>query len=118
MFNRAQECRQRLEEAVASDARVKSARTTMQERSAKFKVDTEEPGSIAKRRKLVDIESQAMVEEDSDRLATLFEEYRSTSNGRKLTTTTTESGGERTKPNAFWIAVASRIRGDEGWDMW
>ena len=55
------ECRQRLEELLTSDARVRNARIRMQERTAKFNANYEEPKSAAKRRKLKDIENQAMV---------------------------------------------------------
>ena len=70
------ECRQRLEEVLTSDVRVRNARIRMQERTAKFNANDEEPECAAKRRKLEDIENQAMVEKDSEKLAKLFEEYR------------------------------------------
>ena len=70
------ECRQRLEEVLTSDVRVRNARIRMQERTAKFNANDEEPECAAKRRKLEDIENQAMVEKDLEKLAKLFEEYR------------------------------------------
>ena len=70
------ECRQRIEGALASDIRVKNAKVRMQERAAKVKADPKEQGDGAKRRKLEDIEDQAMKEEDLDKLAKLFEQYR------------------------------------------
>ena len=70
------ECRQRLEEVLTSDVRVRNARIRMQERTAKFNANDEEPKCAAKRRKLEDIENQATVEKDSEKLAKLFEECR------------------------------------------
>ena len=69
------ECLQRLEGVLASDVGMRNARIWMQQRSAKFNADNEEPGCAAKRRKHDDIENQAMVEEDWEKLAKLFEEY-------------------------------------------
>ena len=47
----------------------------MQERTAKFNANYEEPECAVKKRKLEDIENQAMVDKDSEKLAKLFEEY-------------------------------------------
>jgi hypothetical protein len=70
------ECRQRIEAELASDIRVKNAKVRMQERTTKMKADPKEQGDTGKRRKLEDIEDQAMKEEDPDKLAKLFEQYR------------------------------------------
>ena len=59
---------------LASYVGVSNVRMRMQERTAKFNADDEEPGCAAKRRKLEDIENQAMVEKYSGKLAMLFEE--------------------------------------------
>ena len=52
---------------------MRNAKVRMQERSAKVRADQ---GDGAKRRRLEDIEDRAMKEEDPDKLANLFEQYR------------------------------------------
>ena len=70
------ECRSRIETALASDIRVRNAKVRMQERSTEIKGDLSEIPDTAKRRKLEDIEEQAMKEDDPIKLAELYELYR------------------------------------------
>ena len=105
------ECRQRLEEMLTSDVRVRNARIRMQERTAKFNANDKEPKCAAKTRKLEDIENQAMVEKDSRKLAKLFEEYRE----EYLKTQGADDDDERYPGKGFWITVPSRVRGGGPW---
>ena len=65
-----------MEELLDKDIRVKNAKVRLQERANKVKEDTSEGGNDAKRRRLQEIEDQAMREEDPAKLSNLFEEYR------------------------------------------
>ena len=68
--------RERMEEALRSDVRVRNAKTRMQEQTNKVKGDATEEAKRRKRRRLEDIESEAMKEEDPEKSAALFEKYR------------------------------------------
>jgi hypothetical protein len=65
-------CRARMEEVLAKDVRVKNAKARLQERGARVMNEQGE----AKRRRLAEIEDEAMKEEDPVKLADLFEKYR------------------------------------------
>ncbi len=71
-----EECRKRMEELLDKDIRVKNAKVRLQERANKIKEDSSEGGNDAKRRRLQEIEEQAMREEDPTKLSDLFEKYR------------------------------------------
>ena len=68
-------CRARMEEALASDIRVKNAKVRLQERGERMKKGKGGMDESAKR-KLERIEGQALVEEDPQELNKLFEQYR------------------------------------------
>ena len=88
-------CRSRMEEALASDIRVKNAKVRLQERGARVQKGKEEVDEKMKR-KLKHIEDQALVEEGPQELNRLFEEYRSsTSRRRKVWRRLRRSNGRR-----------------------
>lgn len=64
-----QSCRRRMEEALAAGALVKNARIRMQEWNKKVEKAQEDDDNGSKRRRLEEIEGQAMAEEDPDKLA-------------------------------------------------
>ena len=70
------ECRARMEKALGSDIRIKNAKARTQEKATKMRKEKGEDKDDVKRRKLEEIENQAMQEEDPDKLADLFEKYR------------------------------------------
>ena len=67
--------RHKMETAMASDLRVKSAKAGMQEKFTTMKGSPNEIPDTAKRKKREDIEDQAMNEEDPTKHAELFELY-------------------------------------------
>jgi len=71
-------CRDRMEKILASDIRVKNARARLQERGAKLKATTrnDDDNDRTKRRRLDELEEQAMVEDDPNKLNDIFEKYR------------------------------------------
>lgn len=69
-------CRQRMEDSLSADVRVKNAKIRMQERGSKMMAEQGIQGGHGKRRTLEQIENQAMVQDDPDELAKLFAEYR------------------------------------------
>ena len=71
-----EECRKRMEELLDKDIRVKNAKVRLQERANKVKGESSEGGNETKRRRLQEIEDQAMQEEDPVKLNELFENYR------------------------------------------
>ena len=77
----------------------------MQERTAKLNATDEEPKCAAKRRKLEDIENQAMVEKDSEKFAKLFEEYREEDiKTQGADDDTTSGSGEEQTRVAGWLS--------------
>jgi hypothetical protein len=73
-----QGCRDRLESILEKDIRIKNAKARLQERGTKLKADKGDAANkdAAKRRRLDDLEDQAMKEEDPEKLSKIFEEYR------------------------------------------
>ena len=75
-----EQCRRRMEKLLADDARVKNARTRMKEKSREI-AQEEVSGEVSeemrvKRRKLKEVEDEAMKEEDPVKLNDIFEKYR------------------------------------------
>ena len=70
------QCRRRMEKLLEDDLRVKNAKIRLSEKSRKLKEDTVPEEVTSKRQRLDDIEEQAMKEQDPERLAALFEQYR------------------------------------------
>ena len=73
-----QVCRDRLETLLDKDIRVKNAKARLQERGTKLKANdpTTTSDNDVKRRRLDDLEDQAMREEDPEELNKIFEQYR------------------------------------------
>jgi hypothetical protein len=73
-----QACRDRLEGILDKDIRIKNAKARLQERGTKLKAEGGGTTSdeSTKRRRLDDLEDQAMKEEDPEKLNKIFEEYR------------------------------------------
>ena len=76
----AEHCRRRMEKLLEEDLRVKNAKIRLGERSRKAREEQDQDESHdpqdSKRRRLEDIENAAMAEEDPEKLAVLFEQYR------------------------------------------
>ena len=72
----ASHCRRRMEKVLENDLRVMNARARLKERSRMLQEETVCGQDSAKKQRLDDIEEQAMQEEDPEKLAALFEEYR------------------------------------------
>ena len=81
-----QACRERIEKELGTDIRIKNAKVRLQER-VKRKTEEEEEGektteegdkveADVKKRRLDELEDQAMREENPEKLSELFEEYR------------------------------------------
>ena len=77
---RTSDCRVRMEGILHKDIRIKNAKARMQERGTKvlenIAEDQGEGEGKQKRRRLGDLEDQAMAEEDPDKLNEIFEQYR------------------------------------------
>jgi hypothetical protein len=73
-----QACRDRLETILEKDIRIKNAKARLLERGTKLKASdtTSKNDENVKRRRLDDLEGQAMKEEDPEKLNKIFEEYR------------------------------------------
>ena len=71
-----EECRRRMEGLLEQDIRVKNAKVRLQERASKVKDNVDEGRHDDKRRRLQEIEDEAMREEDPGKLNELFEKYR------------------------------------------
>ena len=73
------QCRSRMEQKLEKDVRIRNAKIRLKEvsqRQRDEKKDQEDEEQQAKKRRLQEIEDQAMIEEDPDKLAMLFELYR------------------------------------------
>jgi hypothetical protein len=73
------DCRERMEKILATDIRVKNARLRLQERGTKLKAmntTDDDNTDTTKRRRLDELEQQAMTEDDPDKLNDIFERYR------------------------------------------
>jgi hypothetical protein len=73
-----QACRDRLEGILEKDIRIKNAKARLRERGMKLKAGggATTDDTNAKRRRLDDLEGQAMTEEDPEKLNKIFQEYR------------------------------------------
>ena len=73
------QCRERMEGHLENDLRVKNAKVRLAERNKKLREEeqeVEDENVKRRRKKLEDIEAAAMDEEDLDKLAKLFEDYK------------------------------------------
>ena len=69
-------CRRRMEKLLEDDVRVKNAKERLREKGRRLRGEPSTGGGDGERRKLHKIENQAMTEEDPEKLAKLFEDYR------------------------------------------